>query len=404
MDALVLGNLKKLHEEKKLNKPIILWGIGNQTAELIQTIRELDNSLHIEMIVDNFKCAFQKEFMGIPVAPAYILKQYEKDSVVVLLCVNYADSIHKQLVAYDMKEVYNLRKLEETLVQERIEIPYQFINRQKGCKTLCYILAGYEPTIWDGTLARIEAYQSDQVDYCLVSSGKYDEYLAKMAERNQWSYLYTEHNQVCFVQNQVVELHPSAEYIIKMDEDIFIGKDFFRQMMSEFELAEKEGEYRIGFAVPCIPLNCTGYVSYLKAIDKLADFEARFGRAYRSRFSAVFSVEDTAEYLWETMNTFDSMADRFSEFSGYEICDCYFNIGCIMFTRERWLMMGKWPVEKNSSGMGLDEMYIYQDNVEKDMSIYEFKGVLAGHLAFGHQKRRMLEYYQQNKEKFIIQY
>ena len=55
-----MKNLRVLYEEKKLNKPIILWGIGNQTAELIQTIRELDNSLHIEMIVDNFSVRFKK--------------------------------------------------------------------------------------------------------------------------------------------------------------------------------------------------------------------------------------------------------------------------------------------------------------------------------------------------------
>ena len=52
--------------------------------------------------------------------------------------------------------------------------------------------------------------------------------------------------------------------------------------------------------------------------------------------------------------------------------------------------------------MGTDEAYIYEDNVEKNMSIYEVQGVLAGHLAFGHQKKRMLQYYQEHKEKFQI--
>jgi len=52
--------------------------------------------------------------------------------------------------------------------------------------------------------------------------------------------------------------------------------------------------------------------------------------------------------------------------------------------------------------MGMDEVYIYQDNVEKDRSIYEIQSVLAGHLAFGHQKQRMMKYYRENPEVFRI--
>ena len=63
-------------------------------------------------------------------------------------------------------------------------------------------------------------------------------------------------------------------------------------------------------------------------------------------------------------------------------------------------MMGKWPEKSGESGMGTDEGYIYQDNVEKDMSIYEIQSVLAGHLAFGHQKQRMLKYYKEHPEIF----
>lgn len=62
--------------------------------------------------------------------------------------------------------------------------------------------------------------------------------------------------------------------------------------------------------------------------------------------------------------------------------------------------MGKWPETPGESGMGTDEAYIYRDNVENGLSIYEAQGVLAGHLAFGHQKKRMLAYYQEHPEKF----
>ena len=79
----------------------------------------------------------------------------------------------------------------------------------------------------------------------------------------------------------------------------------------------------------------------MQTVEKKEEYEQRFGRAYRSRFSAVLNVEETAEYLWELMGNFDSIAARFSEREGYSVCDCYFNIGCIMYTRERGLMMAE---------------------------------------------------------------
>lgn len=329
-----------------------------------------------------------------------MLCELEKDSFVVLIAVNFAEAIYKQLRSYDVMHVYNLNNLNEEIVVKKNEIEYQFIDRKKGKENLCYILAGYGQDIWEGTLARIEKFQSREWDYCLVSSGKYDEYLNIMAEKNGWSYLYTAKNQVCCAQNLVLEHHPEAKYIIKMDEDMFIGKDFFHLMLKEYKEIEKKGDYRIGFAVPVIPLNCSGYISYLNLIGKREEFEKKFGRSYRNRFSAVFSVLETAEYLWDTIDNFDFMAEKFTKNMGWEIIDSYFNIGCIMYTRERWCMMGKWPEDISVSGMGMDEVTIYEDNMQKDMSIYEIKSVLVGHLAFGHQKGRMMEYYKNNKQKF----
>ena len=73
-----------------------------------------------------------------------------------------------------------------------------------------------------------------------------------------------------------------------------------------------------------------------------------------------------------------------------------------MFTRDRWCMMGKWPERPGENGMGRDERFIYEDNQEKDLAIYEIGSVLAGHLAFGPQKKHMLKYYEDHFEKFAI--
>lgn len=400
---MVEDSLKKLSEDGKLNKPIVLWGINGMTSGIINWLRENGYGQNLLFIADNFKYTFYQEYQGLPVVEPGKIRELEEDSVAAVFGVqkNQAN-IRKQLEAYGVTEIYNLANLSEKTILEKCNLSYGFQNRSKGKKYLCYILAGYDPALWDSTLARVEAFQNDSVDYCLVSSGKYVDFLDVFAAKNGWSYLYTETNQVCFIQNKVIELHPAAEYIFKMDEDMFIGAGFFERMIQEYHRIEREGDYKIGFVVPVIPLNCCGYVSYLKLSGNREAYEQRFGRAYRCGFSAVFNVEETAEFLWDTVGTFDVMAHKFLQNEGYQILNSYFNIGCILFSRNRWLMMGKWPEKPGESGMGTDEAYIYQDNVENSLSIYEVQGVLAGHLAFGHQKKRMLEYYKEHRERFQI--
>lgn len=402
MSSGLLENLNTLNGQDRLKSDIVLWGIGRFTDSVLDWFEQHKDQYHIICIVDNFKYTFQKKYRDIPVERPYILNAMDKDSFSVVLSVDYATAIRKQLNAMDIFDIFNLRNLDEKNTECERTISWHFKDRSKGKETLCYVLAGYEPLLWDNTLKRMELFQSADIDYCIISSGKYVEEMDRLAERNNWSYLYTEQNQVCLIQNLVVELHPNAQYIIKMDEDIFIGRHFFEDMLYGFKHIEKDGEYRIGFAVPVIPLNCCSYVSYLKLTGRKKEYEEQFGRAYKSRFSAVFNVEDTATYLWSTMDSFDQMAEYFRLNKNVDILNCYYNIGCIMFTRERWIMMGKWPEVAGESGMGRDERYICNDNNEKDMPIYEIQSVLAGHLAFGHQKDVMRKFYNEHQEIFAI--
>ncbi len=405
MDTTIMNNLEQLKQDHKLDTTLVIWGFGGQAQEIIEWLRSHGYGENLKMVVDNFKAAYHKECGGVPVAAANSLLHLKEEKPCILFAVDHSDAIRRQLGAYGISNVYNLRNLLEepgAVKPYRFDLPYHFIDKRKHKNYLCYILAGYESGLWNSTLARIEALQNEEVDYCLVSSGKYDPVLEKMAEKNHWSYLYTLQNQVCYIQNLVIELHPEAQYIIKMDEDIFIGREFFSQMIKEFHHIEKTGEYRIGFAVPVIPLNCCGCVTYLNVIGKKQEYEERFGKIYRSRFSEIYT-EERAEYLWDTIENFDGMADRFLKNEENRILNVYYNIGCIMFTRDRWYMMGKWPERPGESGMGTDERFIYEDNQEKDLAIYEIGSVLAGHLAFGPQKKRMMKYYEEHLEKFMIQ-
>ena len=398
-DRIETGLSALLQDGRFDGKRIVLWGIGNATEKMIQWFRK--ENIAIDCIVDNFKYEFFETYQGVPVKNPRVLAN-APDGVLVLLATHYVKAIRAQLRAYGVDAVYNLYQMDEMMEEAGCDIPYSFIDRRQGKKILCYILAGYEPDLWDGVLTRIHAYQDDAIDYCIASSGIKSERLAFLAEQYGWSYVSTERNQVGYIQNVVIELHPNAEYIFKLDEDIFIGADFFQRMMAAYQSAAETGEYRINFLAPIIPLNCSSYVSYLKAKGLLADFTQRFGRAYRGRFSAPFSRADAALYLWSLCRCFDEETVFFSKNTGYAICDSYYNIGCILYTRERWLLMGKWPQCMDDAGMGVDEQTILQDGHEKDMAIYEMQGILVGHLGFGPQKVQMKRYYKEHPEVFAI--
>lgn len=382
-----------------MGKQIVLWGIGAATRDIILWLRE--HELVVTCVVDNFKYEFWKDYEQVPVKQPAALKNYA-EQIVVLLAINFADAVCRQLSAYGTFSVYNLLHLTERPMEKACLIPYLFVNRSRGQRALCYILSGYEADLWEVVLRRIQTYQEENIDYCLISSGIYSKPLAKLAQKYGWSYLSTEQNQVGYIQNLVIELHPEAEYIFKLDEDIFIGEGFFSSMLEAYHTLEARGDYRINFLVPMIPLNCSGYVSFLKRKGLMRDFFYRFGRAYRSRFSAVFSREDVALYLWQACGPFDAAVEEFSKTIRYDICDCYYNIGCILYTRERWILMGRWPQNLTNTGMGDDERWILNDGNDKDLAIYEIQNVLAGHLAFGHQKERMKKFYRLHPEIFAI--
>ena len=255
--------LEALAKNHKLEDTLVIWGIGEPAGEIIEWLLEHGYGSNIKMVVDNFKASFYQEFHKVPVRLPKELLRLESDSVSVLFALEHSDGVRKQLGAYGITNAYNLRNLpgmREDTALYRHSLPYHFVDRSKGKTYLCYILAGYEPKLWNSTLARIEAFQSENVDYCLISSGKYDPVLDKLAEMNSWSYLYTEQNQVCFIQNLAIELHPNAQYIFKMDEDIFIEKDFFHQMIQGFRQIEEQGEYWIGFACDSIELLWLCYI------------------------------------------------------------------------------------------------------------------------------------------------
>ena len=307
-------------------------------------------------------------------------------------------------------EKYNSfkKKKQEKEKKRRVKGTYQFIDRKKDSENLCIILAGYKKILWDDIFERITKFAPKDMDVCIVSSGLYDEQLNTIAEKNNWSYLSLKQNKVTLVQNIAIDLHPRAKMIYKIDEDIFITKNFFSQLMETYNRVEKESHYRIGFVAPLLPINGYSNVNVLEKTGTLEKFEERFGKAYHDGGGEekIIKNPDIAKFMWgeteERLRNLDKLSDEFSkeEFT-YSICPIRFSIGAILFSREIWEAMGRFVVERGAN-MGRDEAQMCEYCMIESRAIVISENTIAGHFSYGPQTKTMEEFYTKNREIFKL--
>lgn len=292
--------------------------------------------------------------------------------------------------------------------RKRVKGKYTFIDRKKDKNKLCIILAGYKQFLWEDVFGRIEKYAPKDIDICIVSSGLYSEELSKIAEKNDWSYLSVKKNKVTLVQNIAINLHPEANKIYKIDEDIFVTKNFFEKLDETYNKVENESNFRIGFVAPLLPINGYSNVNVLRKTGLLESYENKFGRPYHDGCGdePIIKNPEIATYLWGKSETklrdIDALDEEFSnqEFN-YSICSIRFSIGAILFSRETWENMGRFQVGIGNN-MGQDEVQICEYCMIQSRAIVVSENTLVGHFSYGPQTAAMKEYYNKNREIFKV--
>ena len=143
------------------------------------------------------------------------------------------------------------------------------IDRRKNSNILLIILAGYKSFCYEDVFARVKAFTPKKFDICITSSGLFDETLNKIAAENGWSYLSTAQNNIPLAQNLAIKIHDKAEFIYKMDEDIFVTDGCFETLMKTYRHVLRHGHYNVGFVAPLIPINGYGHI---RVLEKLGNF------------------------------------------------------------------------------------------------------------------------------------
>ncbi len=404
-----------------MNK-IVIWGCGgfaNRFLNRFETLMQEDYSI----IGYTGKDQDKEVFRGKKFYKPDELKNLDFNTILVLSGSSYEikkEIIERFDIAYDviirtdvlltLAERYHDKENEideeayKEMMAESAKFAYtgKFINRSKGSNKLVIMLAGYKTYLYDAVFGRMERYMDPDFDVCIITSGKYDETVVGICEKNGWSYLSVERNNVSLVQNVAIKLHPNAEYIIKLDEDIFLTKGFFSKMIRAYEHAMNEGEYCPGIMAPILPVNTFTFMNVIKELHLENEYEKRFGKLkYQSAYSLSRPTNfnpDFAKFMWGEggyVPDIDTLNEMFEKHEINEFpCPVRFNIGAILFTRKFWYQMKFFTVDEGNN-FGLDEQQMTEFCVSSSQPLMISENVVVGHLGFGPQTPIMKEYLEQ---------
>lgn len=289
--------------------------------------------------------------------------------------------------------------LEMKLAESNFDGEYEFIDRSQSKEKLLMVLSGYKEFLWNSIFSRVRKYASEDMDICVITAGYKNETLAHMCALEGWSYLYTYENKLSLTQNLAIRVHPNAKWIFKMDEDIFITQGVFEELLDTYLLIEKNMQYIPGIVVPLMAVNSYGYRRILEYVDKVADYNERFGPAM---FGAgnIFYNKDAAQYMWDITLPVDSFAERLKSIGlKYTICYHRFSIGCLLISRSMWAEMGGFKIGAEG-GLGMDEEHLCKWCMNKARAIIVAERAYAGHFAYGPQTEWMKLLYQSRRADF----
>lgn len=266
----------------------------------------------------------------------------------------------------------------------------------KGLDVGIVILAGYKPSLWPLTLARIRKYAPPYAEVCVTTAGKHMPKLAELCKAYGWTYLTTSANKTGLALNKVIDAHPAATRWFKLDEDVFVARGFFDDLIKGYDALADQGLHRPGFCAPMLNVNGVSYAGFLEKIEATHAYRDTFGEI-RQASDGVHAHYDpkAAEWLWRRSLPFDDVAARVSgsgttPLEHARMIGTRFSIGAIYFERDFWQAFGGFTSAWRQGVLGVDETGICAACMLASRPMFYLTNVFAGHFSFYPQERAMM--------------
>lgn len=394
-------------EQLKSAGHIWIYGAGIVGKRALKTLSNKLFNLSISGIVISKHYGQEDEVNGYKIVEIKELISEDKDNTVFIIAVSekYQEEIVDTLRTYGY-EKYIIWSDREFATRQWLLAEYTFENRRRGMPKACFILSGYKEFLWDNVFKRLKRFVPEDIDVCILSSGLKSDKLSQTAKENGWSYLNTKVNDITLIQNIAMLLFEQADWIYKMDEDIFLTRNCFDKLLQFYGQVEEQEPYRVGFIAPLIPINGYGYIRLLDYLKKRKLYEETFEKVlYGGNSESMIEKSiDVAEFMWgatEDIPQLDELNAMLMDNSTYSVCGVRFSIGFILFHRAIWEEMGGFSVSGNID-LGIDEIELCQHCMIYSKAIIVAENTVVGHFSFGQQTKMMCEFYKKNPELFYI--
>lgn len=298
---------------------------------------------------------------------------------------------------------FRAAKIQKAMYASDYKIEGNIQNKEK----MLYILSGYKPYLWKDVFTRVKLFQTSDMEVCIASSGKYCQELSDLCKKNGWVYLSTSRNNVCIMTNIIMKVFSKAEYIFKMDEDVYLPEHYFENMFNAYKRIESETNYSIGYILPYQPLGVYAMYEFLDERGLIPEFESKFGKiTIGGTFVNPFLRKDCGvdAYIWEKMGPFDKLANEYADRPfEYEPCVTRPCIASILFTRRLWDQMGGFKATRGA-GVGDvgDEGQITSFCALNYQVAFCVKNILIGHFAFGGAEPSVLKFKEKHPDYFEL--
>lgn len=284
---------------------------------------------------------------------------------------------------------------------------YRFVDRRNNASTVAIILAGYKQPLWPFVFARLKRGLPSDIDVCVMSAGRDDPALDEICAANGWSYLATRTNDVSLVQNVAIVLHPAADLIVKIDEDMFVTEKTIIDTIDYHGEVKRSGIANPAFVAPTINVNGVCYRPLLEKLGLLEEFESRFGVARVACIGVPITDDpEAARWMWEKTAPLEVTVEKLPRTSRIDfMAPVQFSIGLIVIERTFWEQIGLHPVKRHmlalkKSTLGADEEYLCRMAMFHSRPIVVCPHALAGHFSFGRQYAGMLSLLSSHPEYF----
>lgn len=283
---------------------------------------------------------------------------------------------------------------------------FEFIDRGMKSENLLMIIVGFQPFYWEAVFERVQRNKelsSESIDVCVCVPGQDGEIIKEYCKRYGWSYLRISTDRLSQIQNLAIELHPSAEWIYKIDEDIILCDNYFQMMKETYCRAEAECAQNIGFVGPLLNLNACCTPIFIKTINAEEEYANKYGKLKIGLEYELHTGIDTALWIWEKSVPFDKVAKqiRISNKEKYSIGKYRYSIGAILFKRSFWKEIGYFVVGSDGES-GMEEAQICSYCMNSMRAIVIAEDIFVGHLGFFRQKEAVRSFFEKNKDSIML--